>query len=54
METFICDDCNQIIPIKDMAANDVCIGCLSEYPNETGWCSANCRINGTCDNTCKE
>jgi hypothetical protein len=54
-EVFVCDDCGKTLPIRERCDEDynVCRDCLNDYyENKTGYCSAHCRISGSCDGSC--
>lgn len=55
---FTCRDCKKELPISDRinydidSFYDVCFRCIDKYPNPTGNCSCECRLSGTCDESC--
>jgi hypothetical protein len=56
LHTFTCEDCNKELPIDKKVSNfadiPICEDCLSAYPNQTGYCSVECRVSGKCDESC--
>ena len=53
-DVFCCDDCKRTMPVAERCDEDldVCKSCADMYLNETGHCSAYCRVTGQCDGAC--
>lgn len=55
-DLFECEECKRNLPLSKLVKNfadiKICDDCLSNYPNETGCCSVECRLSGRCDQSC--